>query len=119
MKSLTKRPRTSTFARPLTGARARGGFLCFPLVVLEGGGWVANFYLKEGFVGSSEPGYLNSLNQHSMILSLTTIELRPFLNLGPTCPWPLGASSREAGKEPSVVVASHVWNDSCLLLPKT
>ena len=74
------------FARPLTGARARGGFLCFPLVVLEGGGWVANFRLKKRFVGSSEPRYLNSLSHHSMFLSLTTVELESFLALGPTCP---------------------------------
>ena len=61
------------FARLLIGARARGGFLCFSLKVLDEGGWVANLSLKTSFIGSSELRYLHSLSQHSMVLSLTTI----------------------------------------------
>ena len=76
------------------------------------------FFSQESFVGSSQPRCLKSLSQHSMILSLTTIRPRPFLKLGPKCPWLLEASPRKAAKEQSAVVASHVWSDSCLLLPK-
>ena len=94
-------------------------FSVFSFVILNGGEWEGIFFPKKGFMGSSEPRYLNCLSQNSVILSLATIlGLGPFLDLDPTCPWSLKTSPREECNELRVAVASHVWNDLCLLLPK-